>query len=166
MMFESRVETASPLLSVSCLDCSSITLVSGGTLSSLWQDRTDKTQMINAAAEHILPSSMLFANKDVSAQLIKMLANNVVNKEVQLLDLAYSSVRKRVANAIVFLYEQQQKEQQQISILRDDLARLVGTAKESVIRMLTEFKADGLINIHSGGVIEVKDLLKLKSLNA
>lgn len=108
---------------------------------------------------------LLFANKDVSAQLIKMLANNVVNKEQQLLDLAYSSVRKRVANAIVYLHEQQQKENNQISILRDDLARIVGTAKESVIRMLTEFKEDGFICIHSGGIIEVENIQKLRKLN-
>ncbi len=109
---------------------------------------------------------LLFANKDVSSQLIKMLANNVITKEEQLLNLAYSSVRKRVANAVVALYEQQQKEgdQQEITILRDDLARIVGTAKESVIRMLTEFKEDGYIRI-DGGVITVLDILKLKALN-
>jgi len=110
---------------------------------------------------------LLFANKDVSSQLIKMLANNVIHKEEQLLNLAYSSVRKRVANAVVSLYEQQQKEgdKQQIAILRDDLARIVGTAKESVIRMLTEFKEDGYIQI-DGGLITVLDILKLRALNS
>ena len=108
---------------------------------------------------------LLFANKDVASQLIKMLANNVVHKEEQLLHLAYSSVRKRVANALVALYEQEQKSGNlEIAILRDDLARIVGAAKESVIRMLTEFKSDGYITI-SGGEIRVVAIQELKQLN-
>lgn len=108
---------------------------------------------------------LLLKNRDVSSRLIKMLANNVIDKEEQLLNLAYSSVRKRVANAVLSLHEQQQKAgQTEITILRDDLARIVGTAKESVIRMLTEFKTDGYINIQDG-VITVLDGHRLKTMN-
>jgi len=105
---------------------------------------------------------LLFANRDVSSRLIKILANNIAEKEEQLLNLAYSSVRKRVANALVALH-QNQSDNKGIGILRDDLARIVGTAKESVIRMLTEFKEDGLIEIKNG-VIKVKQLEKLAGL--
>ena len=38
-----------------------------------------------------------------------MLANNVIDKEEQLLNLAYSSVRKRVAKAILTLHETTKK---------------------------------------------------------
>ncbi len=87
------------------------------------------------------------------------------DKEEQLLNLAYSSVRKRVANAVLSLYEEQQNSgNSHISILRDDLARIVGTAKESVIRMLTEFKQDGYIEIKDGA-IKVLNSRKLKELN-
>ncbi len=105
---------------------------------------------------------LLFANRDVSSRLIKILANNITEKEEQLLNLAYSSVRKRVANALVALHQDQPKNKG-IGILRDDLARIVGTAKESVIRMLTEFKEDGLLEI-KGGVIIIKELDKLATL--
>lgn len=105
---------------------------------------------------------LLFSNRDVSSRLIKILANNIAEKEEQLLNLAYSSVRKRVANALVALH-QEQANNKGIGILRDDLARIVGTAKESVIRMLTEFKADGLIEIKNG-VIIVKQVEKLAAL--
>ena len=54
--------------------------------------------------------------------------------------------------------------QTKISILRDDLARIVGTAKESVIRMLTEFKEDGYIDI-TDGVITVLKEQRLKAMN-
>lgn len=106
---------------------------------------------------------LLHANRDVASQLIKMLANNISEKEEQLLHLAYNSVRKRVADAIIYLSEKEENEN--ISILRDDLARIVGTAKESVIRMLTEFKGDGYIDIVDG-VIHLKEKEKLRSLHA
>lgn len=105
--------------------------------------------------------ALLHANRDVSSQLIKMLANNIAEKEEQLLHLAYNSVRKRVADAVLFLSEKEGKDE--INILRDDLARIVGTAKESVIRMLTEFKSDGYIDI-TDGTITIKDHNKLANL--
>lgn len=106
---------------------------------------------------------LMYGNRDVASQLIKMLANNITDQEQQLLNLAYNSVRRRVADAIIFLSEKEEKED--ISILRDDLARIVGTAKESVIRMLTEFKMDGYIDIIDG-VIHIRDKTKLKNLHA
>jgi CRP-like cAMP-binding protein len=105
--------------------------------------------------------ALLHANRDVASQLIKMLANNVSDKEEQLLNLAYHSVRKRVANAILLLSEKEGDTE--INILRDDLARIVGTAKESVIRMLTEFKEDGYIEINDGAIV-LKNRHKLENL--
>jgi CheY-like chemotaxis protein/CRP-like cAMP-binding protein len=104
--------------------------------------------------------SLVNSDWDVASQLFKMLADNVASKEDQLLQLAYNSVRKRVADALLLLYV---KENEPIQILRDDLARIVGTAKESVIRMLTEFKEDGHIEIKNG-VIFIKDPEKLRNI--
>jgi CRP-like cAMP-binding protein len=108
-------------------------------------------------------SKLMHANKDVASQLIKILADNVTEKEEQLLNLAYNSVRRRVADAILLLNEK--VEDGKISILRDDLARIVGTAKESVIRMLTEFKEDGYIEIKDGS-IRVLEAEKLRDMHA
>ena len=107
---------------------------------------------------------LLHANRDVSSRLIKMLADNIAEKEVQLLNLAYNSVRKRVADAILLLDERYRKEgKEDIRILREDLAHIVGTAKESVIRMLTEFKEDGYIEIKDG-LIRIVNRAKLESM--
>lgn len=106
-------------------------------------------------------TKLINANRDVSSQMIKMLANNISDHEEQLLQLAYNSVRKRVADAVLYLSEKEEKDE--ISILRDDLARIVGTAKESVIRMLTEFKQDGYIDIVDG-VIHIHNREKLANL--
>ncbi|NRA49545.1 MAG: response regulator [Phaeodactylibacter sp.] len=108
-------------------------------------------------------SKLLNANRDVASQMIKMLANNVTAKEEQLLNLAYNSVRRRVADAILLLHEKQGEGN--ISILRDDLARIVGTAKESVIRMLTEFKEDGYIEVIDGA-IKIVDPEGLRTMHA
>ncbi len=104
---------------------------------------------------------LLYGNRDVSAQLVKMLANNVTKKEEQLLNLAYNSVRKRVANAILELHGNYEDEGE-IPLLRKDLASMVGTARESVIRVLTEFKEEGLIAIHEGAI----SVLNAKKLRA
>ncbi|MEQ8705978.1 MAG: response regulator [Phaeodactylibacter sp.] len=108
-------------------------------------------------------SKLLNANRDVASQMIKMLANNVTAKEEQLLNLAYNSVRRRVADAILLLHEKQGEGN--ITILRDDLARIVGTAKESVIRMLTEFKEDGYIEVIDGA-IKIVDPEGLRNMHA
>ena len=67
---------------------------------------------------------LLNANRDVASQLIKMLADNVSEKEDQLLNLAYNSVRRRVADAILLLSQKQ--EDGSISILRDDPSKDCG----------------------------------------
>ncbi len=97
--------------------------------------------------------TLMYANRDVSTKLIKMLANDITEQEEHLLQLAYNSVRKRVADALVLLYDRYKAEgNTEIYILRDDLARLVGTAKESVIRTLADFKDEKLIQIEDGAI--------------
>jgi CRP-like cAMP-binding protein len=109
---------------------------------------------------------LFFSNQHVALQMIKMLAENVSEKEEQLLTLAYYSVRKRIAKALLFLddkFSDGNQKKTEIRILRDDLAHLVGTAKESVIRMLTEFKDDGYINIVEGKIV-ILDPEKLENI--
>ncbi len=108
---------------------------------------------------------LLYANKDVSTKLIRMMAANIAEREEQLLNLAYNSIRRRVADALIVLNERFQKEDKkaEISILRDDLASMVGTAKETVIRTLTDFKNEGNISIENG-IISITNLQKLQNM--
>lgn len=126
------------------------------------ENYTDSATAMEESKINLIPKEdfflLLYSNRDFSAHFVKMLADNVLEKEERLLSLAYNSIRKRVAEALVQLYGQQNQET--ISILRDDLAGMVGTAKESVIRTLTDFKHEGLINIHNG-VITVLQVDKL-----
>ena len=97
-------------------------------------------------------------NRDVSTRFIKMISNDLVESEKKLLSLAYDSVRKRAANALLELKQKYgaDNDEYRIDILRSDLASLVGTASESVIRTLSDFKDEGLIEIQ-GKEILVKD---------
>jgi len=105
---------------------------------------------------------LLNRNRDVASVFMKMLSNQVSEKEERLLRLAYGSVRERTAEAILTLMEKDGSSE--ISISRDDLATVVGTATESLIRMLSEFKTDGYVSI-DGRKITVTNEEKLKRLS-
>lgn len=99
--------------------------------------------------------SLVYNNREVAHRFIQLLSQNVSTKEQQLVDLAYDTVRKRVADALLSLKEKYGKEDEatfSITIARDDLASMAGTATESVIRMLSEFKHDKLINIQGSKI--------------
>ncbi len=98
--------------------------------------------------------ALLNSNRDVSAKFIKILAGNVASQEEQLLHLAYNSVRKRVADALSLLHKRYGNVQ--ISMLREDIAALAGTAKETVIRTLTDFKEEKLIDVEDGKISILK----------
>jgi CRP/FNR family transcriptional regulator, polysaccharide utilization system transcription regulator len=110
--------------------------------------------------------SLMYNNMSVMKTFVKMLSNNVLDKEKQLVNLAYSTVRKRVADALVHLYERYAStttNKFSISISREDLANIVGTATESLIRTLSDFKEDKLVEI-KGSSISILNLEKLKNL--
>lgn len=104
---------------------------------------------------------LLFNNREFSAKFIKMLANQSEEMEKQLIEMAYSSVRKRVANALLKFSES--KHTTVMSILRDDIASLAGTAKETTIRTLSDFKHEGIIAIDDNK-IELLKIEKLKNM--
>ena len=100
--------------------------------------------------------NLLHSNKEVTYKFIKMLAKNISEKENQLLGLAYNSLRKRVADALLTLQNKYQKENQDkfsMHISREDLANIAGTATESLIRTLSDFKTEKLIEISEGNII-------------
>lgn len=90
-------------------------------------------------------------DKDFSLSLLKHLAvySNIL--EVGLLHQAYSSVRKKVANALITCFEKGDANPV-ITMQRDELASLAGTAKETLIRTLSDFKTEGLIEIEDAEI--------------
>lgn len=94
---------------------------------------------------------MIQTHPDVSKSFINLLCKKVAERESQLLNLAYNSVRQRTAEALL-KSETLKDSKSVIAISRDDLAKMVGTASESVIRVLSEFKDEGLIEIETGKI--------------
>jgi CRP-like cAMP-binding protein len=94
---------------------------------------------------------LLQSHPDVSRSFIGLLCKKVAEKEKQLLNLAYNSIRQRTAHALLKVRELKDSNDN-ITIARDDLAKLVGTAAESVIRVLHDFKDEGLLEIDAGKI--------------
>jgi CheY-like chemotaxis protein/CRP-like cAMP-binding protein len=108
---------------------------------------------------------MIYGNMDVAVKFIRIITQNVKEKEERLLNLAYSSLRKRVARALLDIHSKFNAEQtnKALEISRDDFAHYVGTATESLIRTLSDFKSEKLIEIKEGK-ISIVSLEKLKNL--
>jgi CRP-like cAMP-binding protein len=109
---------------------------------------------------------LLQKNKEVAQQFIQLLAQSVTDREKQLVGIAYNSLRKRVAEALVLLLKKYTKNDDgkfSIHISREDLAHIAGTATESIIRTLSDFKSEKLIDIKEGAII-ILDEKKLSEL--
>lgn len=110
---------------------------------------------------------LLTHHQEIALKVIKLLANNIAEKEQQLVALAYHSLRKRVADALLTLkrkYANKDDNQNfSMSISREDLANIAGTATESLIRTLSDFKSEKLIEIKEGKItiLEEKKLTNL-----
>ena len=99
-------------------------------------------------------------------KFIKLLARNVFAKEDQLLGMAYNSLRKKVADALLMLerkYHDKKDEQFAIDISRESLATIAGTATESLVRTLSDFRSEKLIDIIDGKITIINQK-KLESL--
>lgn len=96
--------------------------------------------------------SLIYSSKDVARKFIKMLSNNLEEMENRLLEIAYQSVRQRVASALLKINERFAKEGTLIAITRRDISNIVGTTTESLNRTLADFKEEGLIEISGEGL--------------
>ena len=108
---------------------------------------------------------MIHSDMNIASAFIRIMSNNVKEKEDRLLSLAYASLRKRIAKALIEIQNKfsQENINESITISREDIARYVGTATESLIRTLSDFKAEKLIEIN-GTKIFIKNIDKLKNL--
>ena len=104
---------------------------------------------------------VLEKSKNVSLELMELLTDNLAEVKGQLLQMAYSSVRKKTAQTILqFAVILNKKPEEGIKIARNDLASVAGIATESLIRTLSGFKKEGLIEIEGRNIrlIDVEGL--------
>lgn len=130
----------------------------------------DTAEAIDETELAVIPKpdfdELLNKNQEVSRKFIELLAKNISEKEFQLLRLAYNSLRRKVADALLLLqkkYQEKKDENFVIDISRENLANIAGTATESLIRTLSDFRSEKIIDIKDGN-IEILNRAKLESL--
>lgn len=95
---------------------------------------------------------LLSTNPEFFQRIIKNICHELGVMRERISDLAQKSVRERLAGSLLMLKETYGVEGPKstlidIQLSREDLANIVGTATETVIRLLSEFKKDGLISL-------------------
>lgn len=100
---------------------------------------------------HIPYQTLLYLiqnNWQFSLHMLQIACRELREANEYITDIAQKSVRERLAEVLLLLKENFDLDNQntlQISLTREELANMVGTATESVIRLLSEFRADNLI---------------------
>jgi CRP-like cAMP-binding protein/ActR/RegA family two-component response regulator len=122
------------------------------------RQHNESAEVLEEAEISIVPKqdflTLIYSSKDMARKFIKMLSNNLIEAENRLLDLAYQSVRQRVAGALLRIYNEHNlpNKKEIITIARKDISNMIGTATESLNRTLADFKDEGLIEISDEGI--------------
>lgn len=125
----------------------------------------EKTTVIKIPKDDF--TTLLYGNKLVSNKFISMISNDLIELQDQLINMAFATVRQRLAKALLNFYNNESLNNHKgegIQISREDLAGILGTATETAIRMLTDFKDEGLITIDYHRKIHIKDLEQVKEI--
>lgn len=118
---------------------------------------------------HIPYPTLLFLlqnNWKFSHWMIQILCRELREANDYITDIAQKTVRERLAEVLLLLkdnFDVDDSNTLQISLTREELANMVGTATESVIRLLSEFKQDGLIEL-KGRRVKFNDVASLRRL--
>ena len=109
--------------------------------------------------------NVLDKNHHLTLELIQLITNNITDVKDQLLQMAYSSVYKKTATTILkFAEKLNTKKGDSIKISRNDLASVAGIATETLIRTISKFKKQGLIEME-GRNIKILNADKLKDIH-
>jgi CRP/FNR family transcriptional regulator, polysaccharide utilization system transcription regulator len=118
-----------------------------------------------------IPSEILISfiktNPAYALELLKLACHELGEANSFITDIAQKTVRERLAEVLLFLVNDFGIDDQQflnISLTREELANIVGTATESVIRLLSEFKSDKLVELN-GRKIRILDTKGLEKIS-
>jgi CRP/FNR family transcriptional regulator len=105
--------------------------------------------------------SMIDENPSLRNGIMKELSKELADRALFITNLAQKSVRERLAFALLILGDIYTGEH--INLTREDMANFVGTATETLIRLLKDFKEEGIIEIHTRKleILSKEKLLKI-----
>ena len=142
-----------------------------GQRSILGEENTNLTATaINDMEVCYIPKSEIMAdlerNPNFSFDVLKQMAKDLRDSDNTIVNMAQKSVRKRLADTLIYMYENFGVDELHflnVVLSREDYANIVGTATESAIRILSQFKNEGLIST-SGKQIKIEDIDGLKRI--
>ncbi len=112
-------------------------------------------KVVENAVLCFIPASQLLRlvkeNSDFAMKIMQLSCKELGEANKFILDIAQKTVRERLAEILLLLedtFDLDNDNILQISLTREEIANLVGTATESVIRLLSEFKSDKYIELH------------------
>ncbi|HOO98149.1 MAG TPA: Crp/Fnr family transcriptional regulator [Bacteroidales bacterium] len=113
--------------------------------------------------------SLVKSNSTFAHELLKLACHELGEANSFITDIAQKTVRERLAEILLLLVEDFGLDENnilRISLTREELANIVGTATESVIRLLSEFKADGLVELNGRKIkiLNKRGLLKISNV--
>ncbi|ASZ10299.1 Crp/Fnr family transcriptional regulator [Chitinophaga pendula] len=95
--------------------------------------------------------SILQKDASLSFEMMRILSSELRKAELRITHLAQKPVRERLAETLLFIKEtyglEEDEQTLNVRLSREEIANLVGTATESAIRLLSEFKKDGIIEL-------------------
>lgn len=103
-------------------------------------------------------------NPSFSLDMLQEMAKELKHADNVIVDMVQKSVKQRLADTLIFLNENFETDAHgylDIVLSREDYGSIVGTATESAIRILSQFKKEGFIST-SGKQIKIEDLEGLK----
>ncbi|MES1225017.1 MAG: response regulator [Bacteroidota bacterium] len=131
---------------------------------------TENAQVLEDAQLMLIPledfTSLITNDTQVARQFIKIITKNILEKEESLVNLAYNSLRRKVAYGLIQVLDKYKKENTKNEIpelSRENLAQVTGVATESLIRTLADFKSEKLIELQPGKIIILNEK-KLRDL--
>ena len=122
----------------------------------------EETILCHIPAEILL--KLVKTNGDFAVELMKLICKELGEANSYICDIAQKTVKGRVAEILIHLNDDfgvDKDNNLKISLTREELSNIVGTATESIIRLLSEFKTKGLIEL-SGRKIKILDKPGLK----
>lgn len=126
------------------------------------------TRVLEESLLCFIPSEILLnlvkTNGAFAVELTKLICKELGEANSYITDIAQKTVKGRLAEILIHLDEDfgvDKESNLNISLTREELSNIVGTATESIIRLLSEFKSKNLIEL-SGRKIKILDKPGLK----
>ncbi|MCK4922109.1 MAG: Crp/Fnr family transcriptional regulator [Bacteroidales bacterium] len=129
------------------------------------------SEVINESTSCYVPGEIVIEliknNGDFALELMQMTCRELGEANSYITDIAQKTAKERLAEILIHLKNEfgvDENDVLKISLTREELANIVGTATESIIRMLSEFKQEKLLEI-KGRNIKILDFSSLNNIS-